>query len=150
MKLRSSLYLEWWTGSWVMGAGCHVLTHMYQLPLCPALLSWPHTESSVLNRYENNWIIFMVAGLKWVSAGSNMRSREGRGVGIWQPAAWSHRPALVSLPRSHKLLSARNWNLSCFMQGDDHRSVKCTNWQKVALDWFYLNVLFVCKYWCMN
>lgn len=34
--------------------------------------------------------------------------------------------------------------------GDNHRSVKYTNWQEVALDSFYLNVLFVCKYWCMN
>lgn len=34
----------------------------------------------------------------------------------------------------------------CVIQGADHRSVKCSNWQEVALDLFYLNLLFVCKY----
>lgn len=66
---------------WELGFGGWLHPRVPSSPL-------PRTESSVFNMYKSNWIIFMVAGLKWVRAGSNIWwSREGRGVGIWQPAA---------------------------------------------------------------
>lgn len=114
-------------------------------PPCPALLSWPCTDSSVFDTYESSWIIFMVAGLKWVSAGSNVveqgRETSGNLAGSsWLRLPWSHRLTLVTLPRSHKLLSAGNWNLSVLyrvLTTGLSNAVTGRKWLWIYSTWFY-------------
>lgn len=85
---------------WELGFGGRLL---HSRPHVPASPFAPHCGASVFNMYESNWIIFMVAGLKWVRAGSNMLwSREGRGVGIWQPAAGWDCHGATDQPQWHR------------------------------------------------
>lgn len=150
-ELPLSWMMDWELDS---GAGCHLLSHMCQLPLAPLCSPDPSLTHPCL--IPTRAIELFLLLLVWNESvqGQMLWSREGGGVGIWQPAAgWDCHGATDQawwLCQGHTSFCQQETETSLCYTGCWPQSVKCSNWQEVALDLFYLNLLFVCKYWWMN